>query len=85
MAFNLNTVPPLDLLGDMRGLYNSHEVLSYREWHDGFIFERLFNIYGGPWFGGKFETMQFAQDWEDEKLLYRNTINETRPTKMVTY
>jgi hypothetical protein len=46
MAFNLNTVPPLDLLGDMRGLYNSHEVLSYREWHDGFIFERLFNIYG---------------------------------------
>ena len=44
MAFNLNTIPPLDLLGDMRGLYNSHEVLSYREWHDGFIFERLFNI-----------------------------------------
>lgn len=46
MAFNLNTTPPFDLLADMRGIYNSHEVLAYREWHDGFIFERLFNIYG---------------------------------------
>ena len=46
MAFNLNNVPPLDLLLDMRGIYDSHEVLSYREWHDGFIFERLFNLYG---------------------------------------
>jgi len=45
MAFNLNNTPPLDLLLDMRGIYDSHEVLSYREWHDGFIFERLFNFY----------------------------------------
>jgi len=29
---------------------------------------------GGPWFGGKFENMQFAQDWHDERLLYQTTI-----------
>ena len=28
MAFNLNNIPPLDLLLDMRGIYDSHEVLS---------------------------------------------------------
>jgi len=45
MAFNLKYRSPLDLLGDLRGAYNSGEVLNYREWHDGFIFERLLTIY----------------------------------------
>lgn len=45
LAFNLNRQPPLDLLGDLRGAYISGEVLTYREWHDGFVFERLLNIY----------------------------------------
>ena len=45
MAFNLNHQAPLDLLGDYRGAYESGEVLSYREWHESFIFERLLNIY----------------------------------------
>jgi len=45
MAFNLNHQAPLDLLGDYRGAYESGEVLSYREWHEAFIFERLLNIY----------------------------------------
>ena len=45
MAFNLNHQAPLDILGDLRGAYVSGEVLSYREWHDAFIFERLLNIY----------------------------------------
>jgi hypothetical protein len=45
LAFNLSRQPPLDLLGDLRGAYISGEVLTYREWHDGFVFERLLNIY----------------------------------------
>ena len=45
MAFNLSNQPSLDILGDLRGAYVSGEVLSYREWHDAFIFERLLNIY----------------------------------------
>jgi len=45
MAFNLNHQPPLDILGDLRGAYESGEVLSYREWHDSFVMERLLNIY----------------------------------------
>ena len=45
MAFNLNRENPLQLLADLRGAYISGEVLGYREWHDGFIFERLLNIY----------------------------------------
>ena len=44
-AFNLNRENPLMLLADLRGAYVSGEVLGYREWHDGFIFERLLNIY----------------------------------------
>ena len=45
IAFNLDHQAPLDLLGDYRGAYESGEVLSYREWHEAFIFERLLNIY----------------------------------------
>ena len=45
MAFNLKYRGALDLLGDLRGAYNSGEVVNYREWHDGFVFERLLTIY----------------------------------------
>jgi hypothetical protein len=45
IAFNLNHKAPLDILGDLRGAYISGELLSYREWHDAFILERLLNIY----------------------------------------
>ena len=45
IAFNLNKRPALDLLGDLRGAYNSGELLQYREWHDSFLIERLLNIY----------------------------------------
>ncbi|MAF44164.1 MAG: hypothetical protein CMI54_08420 [Parcubacteria group bacterium] len=45
VGFNLNHRPAVDLLGDLRGQYISGEVLNYREWHDGFIFERLLIIY----------------------------------------
>ena len=40
---------------------------------------------GGPWFGGSYKDIRFAQDWEDEKLLYRNTVQETRPTQWVKF
>tara|TARA_R110000822_G_scaffold1244_8_gene5590 strand:+ start:8842 stop:11187 length:2346 start_codon:yes stop_codon:yes gene_type:complete len=45
MAFNLDYETPHYLLADLRGCYDIGEVISYREWHDGFIFERLLNIY----------------------------------------
>ena len=45
MGFNLNYETPAFMLGDLRGAYDISEVLAYREWHDGFIFERLLKIY----------------------------------------
>ena len=45
MGFNLKFEDPLHMLGDLRGCYNGGEVVAYREWHDGFIIERLLNIY----------------------------------------
>ena len=45
VAFNLDYQAPHLLLADLRGCYDTGEVVSYREWHDGFIFERLLNIY----------------------------------------
>tara|TARA_R110000744_G_scaffold46911_5_gene103548 strand:+ start:16806 stop:19085 length:2280 start_codon:yes stop_codon:yes gene_type:complete len=45
MMFNLNMEPPLQMLGDLRGAYQGGEVMTYREWHDGFIITRLINIY----------------------------------------
>ena len=70
-----------DQIGEIPGSWNHIPEVSQLKDSPNAIHFSL----GGPWFGGKFATMQFAQDWEDEKLLYRNTIYETRPTKMVTY
>ena len=45
MGFNLGVHNTCSLLADLRGAYTIGEVVAYREWHDGFIFERLLNIY----------------------------------------
>ena len=45
MGFNLDIHNTCSLLADLRGAYTIGEVVAYREWHDGFIFERLLNIY----------------------------------------
>jgi len=45
MAFNLNKKPPLDLLWDLRRIYMNDELTTYREWHDGFVIQRLLNLY----------------------------------------
>ena len=45
MAFNLSKKPPLDLLWDLRRIYMNDEVTTYREWHDGFIFDRLLIVH----------------------------------------
>lgn len=45
VAFNLDYQAPHLLLADLRGCYDTGEVVAYREWHDGFIFSRLLNIY----------------------------------------
>lgn len=45
MGFNLQYHDACSILADLRGCYTIGETISYREWHDGFIFERLLNIY----------------------------------------
>jgi hypothetical protein len=45
VGFNLNRENAIQFIADLRGAYMSGEVLGYREWHDGFIFERILNIY----------------------------------------
>ena len=45
IAFNISSESPYCLLGDFRGCYDIGETISYREWHDGFIFDRLLKIY----------------------------------------
>lgn len=45
MGFNLAHHNTCSLLADLRGAYTIGETVAYREWHDGFIFERLLNIY----------------------------------------
>jgi hypothetical protein len=45
MGFNLSQHNTCSLLADLRGAYTIGETVAYREWHDGFIFERLLNIY----------------------------------------
>ena len=44
-GFNLSRQTPVDMLGDLRGAYISKEFLNYREWHDGFLMNRLMTIY----------------------------------------
>ena len=61
MAFNLNKKPALDLLGDLRGAYNSGELLQYREWHDSFLMERLLNIYKAH--GMHIESVEQIKDY----------------------
>lgn len=45
IGFNLDYQTPYYLIADLKGCYDIGEVISYREWHDGFIFERLLKIY----------------------------------------
>jgi len=45
VGFNLLSVMAQEFLEDMRGCYNMGETIAYREWHDGFIFERLLKIH----------------------------------------
>ena len=45
IGFNLSYESPVYMIADLRGCYDIGEVVSYREWHDGFIFERLLKIY----------------------------------------
>lgn len=45
IGLNLESQVPVDFLGDLLGAYLSGELFQYREWHDGFIFERLLTIY----------------------------------------
>tara|TARA_R100001086_G_scaffold245196_2_gene175808 strand:- start:700 stop:3018 length:2319 start_codon:yes stop_codon:yes gene_type:complete len=45
VGFNLNSDVALEFIGDLVGAYITGEILNYREWHDGFLFERLLIIY----------------------------------------
>ena len=45
IAFNLKGRPAKDFLADLRETYDNCEVTAFREWHDGFIFERLLKLH----------------------------------------
>jgi len=45
LGFNLRSIMAKEFLEDMRGCYNMGETTAYREWHDGFIFDRLLKIH----------------------------------------
>lgn len=45
LGFNMADIPAHVFLEDFRGLYLSGELFGYREWHDGFAFERLLRMH----------------------------------------
>ena len=45
IAFNIKNRPARDFLADFRETYDNREVTAYREWHDGFIFDRLLKLH----------------------------------------
>ena len=45
VAFNIKNRPAREFLADLRATYDNKEVTSYREWHDGFIFNRLLKLH----------------------------------------
>ena len=45
MAFNMDSEMAYSLLMDLRYEYDTGELMLFREWHDGFIFERLLRLH----------------------------------------
>jgi len=45
LGFNMAHIPAHVFLEDFRGVYLSGELFGYREWHDGFVFERLLRMH----------------------------------------
>ena len=45
VGWNMAMHNAVSMLVDIRGAYDTNEVLAYREWTDSFVFERLLNIY----------------------------------------
>lgn len=45
VGWNMGMHNAVSMLVDIRGAYDTDEVLAYREWTDSFVFERLLNIY----------------------------------------
>lgn len=45
LAINLDKAPARHLLADLGDTYMNGELFHYREWHDGFVFERLYRLH----------------------------------------
>ena len=45
IGINLQSIMGKEFLEDFRGCYDAGETISYREWHDGFIFDRLLIVH----------------------------------------
>ena len=45
VAFNMTRSPARHLLADLGDTYMTGELFHYREWHDGFVFERLYRLH----------------------------------------
>ena len=45
IGINLKSMMGKEFLEDFRGCYDAGETIAYREWHDGFIFDRLLIVH----------------------------------------
>jgi hypothetical protein len=45
IGINLRSMMGKEFLEDFRGCYDAGETIAYREWHDGFIFDRLLIVH----------------------------------------
>tara|TARA_R100000306_G_scaffold62194_2_gene67535 strand:- start:18 stop:2228 length:2211 start_codon:yes stop_codon:yes gene_type:complete len=72
LAFNLNSIRTHSVLLDLRGIYNSGEVITFREWHDGFIFERLLNLHKAH----GLRTLDLSPDCEDLQAFNNSALSK---------
>lgn len=47
IALNMESNAALEFLADFQELYLNGELFAYKEWHDGFVFERLLKLHQG--------------------------------------
>ena len=80
MAFNLSKKPPLDLLWDLRRIYMNDEVTMYREWHDGFIMQRLLKLYKSH--GLKIHDIE---EQISEYIIHMNSVSSSSVQKVIVY
>ena len=72
MGFNMNSIRTHSILADLRGIYNTGEVIAFREWHDGFIFERLLNLHKAH----GLVTLNLSEDCKDLQAFNQSILSK---------